>query len=161
MFAAAFQETHGASFPLLVAETAAFVLSGLVVLAISWRLIDLLTPGALVEEVFTRGNQGLAAFAAGFMIADALVLRAVMSGSGAEHDAGMIEVGSPFGSMIISTLVWSVIGIALKFGSYSALNLIAQRRFTNCLANGNLAVGILAGGFFVSVGLVIAAALGG
>ena len=59
--------------------SALFALLGFIMLFLSYRLLDLLTPMNMGKRIFEDGNVAVAIFAAGFVIALAHIIAAAIS----------------------------------------------------------------------------------
>lgn len=87
---------------------------GLVLLALGYWLIDLLTPGKLHQLVWVERNGGAVVVLASSVVAMSLIIRASMMGA-----ASVLWLG------LVSTLVYGIIGLLLMAVSFFLMDLLA------------------------------------
>lgn len=123
--------------------TAAFALTGLVLMLAAVVVFDLLSPVHIIRDV-QSGNTALGWVVAGLLISTGLVMNSAMIAH-----AGLVQA-----------VVYSVLGIALEYAGFFLWELVTPRWSLNkALEEGNTTVGIITCGLFIAIGLVVAGAL--
>lgn len=133
------------------AAAASYGLVGLVLLAMGYVIIDLLTPGKLHELVWTQRNRGAVLVLGSSILAMGWIVRAAILSS-----ASVLWLG------LVSTLVYGVIGLVLMAVSFFLMDLLAPGKLGALIVDDDdrlhPAVWITAA-THVAVGLVVAAAI--
>ena len=63
--------------------------------------------------------------------------------------------------VLIASIAYSVIGIAIMMIGYKVFDLINRLNFTEELGKNNIAVGTMIAGFFIGISIIVAAAIHG
>lgn len=132
-----------------ISAAAAYGCVGLVLMALGYLAVDLLTPGKLHELIWGQGNKGAVVVLSSSLLAMALVVRQAILSS---------ETGLALG--LGTTLVYGVVGLALMALSFVLLDLLVPGKLGDMVTAETLhpAVWVTAT-MHVSVGLVVAAAI--
>ncbi|MDO5617822.1 DUF350 domain-containing protein [Kocuria sp.] len=133
------------------AAAASYGLVGLLLLALGYWLIDLLTPGKLHQLIWADRNRGAVLVLGASILAMALIIRAAILGS-----ASVLWLG------LITTLIYGLIGLLLMAVSFFLMDLLAPGKLGELIVDGEQkmhpAVWITAT-THLAVGLVVAAAI--
>lgn len=128
---------------------AAYGLVGLVLMALGYLTVDLLTPGKLHSLIWTDRNRGAVVVLASSVLAMAVVVRQAILAS----EDGLV-------AGLVSTALYGLVGLALMAVSFLVLDAFTPGRLGEVVTDGQLhpAVWVTAA-VHVSVGLVVAAAI--
>lgn len=119
--------------------TAAFAVSGLILMFVGLLVFDWLVPFKLFQEI-EQGNEAVGWMAAGFLISTGIVLADAF-----RNNAGWLQ-----------GVAYAVLGILLNYLGYFAWEIATPRWSLNgAIAKGSKAVGLACFGIFVAVGLII------
>nr|WP_251425141.1 DUF350 domain-containing protein [Veillonella agrestimuris] len=126
---------------------------GILLMITANTVIDLFVPGKFSAEI-KRGNQAVAWLSAGTFIGIGEILRAVIMSPSIATVAPSLFQG------IVSSLVYSILGIVLFVTGYMFVNLWHRKyNLSEEIMNGNTAAGILVFGIFVGLALVVSGAV--
>lgn len=128
---------------------AAYGLVGLVLMALGYLVVDLLTPGKLHSLIWTDRNRGSVVVLSSSVLAMALVVRQAILAS----EDGLV-------AGLVSTALYGLVGLALMAASFLVLDAVTPGRLGELVTDAELhpAVWVTAA-VHVSVGLVVAAAI--
>jgi uncharacterized membrane protein YjfL (UPF0719 family) len=123
----------------------------IVVLGLLWPVLDRVVGKGETTDPTDLVERSTSIVRAGFFVATGLVLGAGLSGS-----APTVAVG------IVSTVVFTVLGLVVLCLVYLVNGKVPQfDRLSRHIAQGNVAAGIIAGGFTVALGVVLNKAIAG
>ena len=142
----------------VMGQSGLYVVVGLVLLAIGAFLTDLLTPGKLGEEIFSKKNVALALVTIGGLAGDGFIVSAVIGGEA--DPSTMIPIFSGTLMVLANTVIYALGGMLIKVIAFKSLDAMTPTwNFKAALAENNIAAGLALGGLFAVIGFVIAAPL--
>lgn len=123
----------------------------LLLLGLLWPVLNLVIGQGSMTDPDDRTERSLSIVRAAFFVASGLVIAAGLSG-----DAPSLLAG------IVSTVVFTMLGLLALYGAYHLNGLMPQfDRLSRRVAEGNVAAAIIAAGFTVALGLVLNKAIAG
>ncbi|MFC3850447.1 DUF350 domain-containing protein [Corynebacterium hansenii] len=142
-------ESLGEQLAVGVPATIAYFATGIVVLAVGFVVLDLLTPGNLRELVFVENRAGAAALASAQQIALGMIIVSVIRASDDRLWIGIAE-----------TLIYGAIGIVAQGLALLVLEALVPGRFRDVVMDAKLRPrAVMAGVTLVVIGLINAVAL--
>lgn len=133
------------------AAAASYGLVGLILLALGYWVIDLLTPGKLHQLVWADRNRGAVLMLGSSILAMAWIIRAAILGS-----ASVLWLG------LVTTLIYGLIGLLLMAVSFFLMDLLAPGKLGELIVDDDHtmhpAVWVTAA-THIAVGIVVAAAI--
>ena len=136
----------------LILEAFLYSLLSVILLAIGYFVLDLIVPCHFGEELFNRKNPAVGILLLGLFIAMGIIIRSSV--------IGVSAIGESFTAGVLSTLIYTVLGIATFVMSYCLLVFLLRKYDLNRhIENQNIAAAIAVAGFFIAIGLVISGAI--
>ncbi|MGH3727273.1 MAG: DUF350 domain-containing protein [Micromonosporaceae bacterium] len=123
----------------------------ILLLSALWPVLNKLVGSGVMTDPSDVTERSTSIVRAAFFVASGLVI-----GAGVSGEAPSITIG------IISTVVFTLLGLAVLYGSYLINGMLPQfDRLGRHVAQGNVAAAIIAAGFTVALGLVLNKAIAG
>jgi len=145
----------------VVLYTLLWIVVGAAMLAAGHKVADWITPGKLWDEI-AKGNLAISLTAAGVLIGEALVIAAVIGGTGSAHDDGIFQIlGNARLNLMLNSVLWGLGSVAIMAVLYTVFDLCTPSvKFKEQLEKNNVALGTFLGGLFVAWGFIISGVLG-
>lgn len=139
-----------------------FTLISLIVFVIGIKIIDLGTPGRLVQEILEKGNLALGTYLSGAIIGLGVVMHAILT-TPTDTEAGAIHFTNSVAiDAILNTVVWGLIAPIIQLLAMRVFDWITPGiDFRKALADDNRAVGVMLCGLNIAIGFVMAALFAG
>lgn len=109
-----------------IAATVAYGLVGMALMALSYLVVDLTTPGRLSRQIWQESNRGAA-----------LLLSVRLIGVGAIVTTAIITSDATLGAGLADTVVFGLIGVLLTTVAFLLLDLVTPGRLGTILVDGS------------------------